>query len=280
MNDFFSEIVTELAGTGIESPRLEARRIFAFVQKKEEAEIYAGCAVTEAEKQKIKVLCDQRKKHCPLDKLLGKKGFYKNEFITGKDVLSPRPDTELLVEKALELLPSDSTEDILDLGTGSGCIVESILAERPYVQGVAVDISAAALEIAQRNAVNLQVDKRLRFINASWFDTDFLGHFAKSFRLIVSNPPYIPQAEIQSLEPEVREYDPIMALDGGKSGFDCYIRIAELIPELLADGGFILLEAGKGQAYQIAEIYKAAGLKLIQIAADLAGTDRCVILQK
>ena len=280
MTDFFSEIVAELAQAQIPCPRLEARELFAFVQHKNTSEIYAGCPVSSAEKEQISALVQKRLGHFPLDKIIGRKGFYKNEFICNEDVLSPRPETEIIVEQALSLLPPQASANILDLGTGSGCIIESILAENPQWSGTAVDASEKALQTARQNAASLQLENRLQFIKASWFDTDFLTHFPQKFEIIVTNPPYIPQDDIKNLEPEVKDHDPLLALSGGASGFDSYQKIAELAPFLLQDDGWILIEAGIGQAHKIADIFSARSLVLKEIAADLAGIERCVILQK
>ena len=277
---FFQEIVQKLATANIDSPLLETREIFAFALHKQPAEIYSGSEVGEAEKQQILKLVQQRLQHFPLDKIIGRKGFYKSEFITNESVLSPRPDTEILVEKALALLPPSSNAAVLDLGTGSGCIIESILQERPNLTGAAADISEHALQTARQNAKNLGVSQRLKFICADWFESGFLAHFPQKFAMIVTNPPYIPQDDIKNLEPEVKDHDPLLALSGGASGFDSYQKIAELAPFLLQDGGWILIEVGIGQARKIADIFSARGLVLKEIAADLAGIERCVILQK
>ncbi len=278
--DFFSEVIKQLSVLNVESPRLEAREIFAYVLQKDVSEIYSGCVVNNSEKQKIEEIVQKRKNYWPLDKIIGKKGFYKYDFVTNEYVLSPRPDTEILVEKALALLPKDSQTNMLDLGTGSGCIVESILGERPKMHGWAVDVSPQALDVAKKNAINLQVLNRLNFIQASWFDQNFLKNFAEPFQLIVSNPPYIPQKEISSLQEEVKKYDPLLALDGGESGYESYMKIAEWMPLLLDDNAYVLLEAGIGQAATIAKIFEQKNLNLIEIVPDLAGIDRCVILQK
>lgn len=277
---FFQEIVQKLATANIDSPLLEAREIFAFILHKQPAEIYSGSKADETEKQQILKLVQQRLQHFPLDKIIGRKGFYKSEFITNESVLSPRPDTEILVEKTLALLPPSSDTAVLDLGTGSGCIIESILQERPNLTGTAADISEQALQTARQNAENLGVSQRLKFIRADWFAADFLTHFPQKFAMIVTNPPYIPLDDIKNLEPEVKDHDPLPALSGGASGFDSYQKIAELAPFLLQDGGWILIEAGIGQARKIADIFSARGLALKEIAADLAGIERCVILQK
>lgn len=280
MVDFFSETVAKLAQAKISSPRLEAREIFAAVLQKDVSEIYSGCIVDLEQKQKIEALVDKRLRHCPLDKIIGKKGFYKYDFICTEDVLSPRPETEILVERALELLPEKQAFEILDLGTGSGCIIESILAERQQGHGTAVDVSDKALAVAKQNAETLKIVNRLNFINAGWFDADFLNNFTKKFDLIVTNPPYIPQDDIAFLEPEVKDYDPLLALNGGQSGYESYEKIAELTPLLLKDNGNILIEAGAGQARKIAELFENQGLSLQKIVPDLAGMERCVILQK
>lgn len=280
MVDFFSETVAKLAQAKISSPRLEAREIFAAVLQKDVSEIYSGCIVDLEQKQKIEALVDKRLRHCPLDKIIGKKGFYKYDFICTEDVLSPRPETEILVERALELLPEKQAFEILDLGTGSGCIIELILAERQQGQGTAVDVSDKALAVAKQNAETLKIVNRLNFINAGWFDADFLNNFTKKFDLIVTNPPYIPQDDIAFLEPEVKDYDPLLALNGGQSGYESYEKIAELTPLLLKDNGNILIEAGAGQARKIAELFENQGLSLQKIVPDLAGMERCVILQK
>lgn len=280
MSDFFTKIVNLLANAHISSPRLEAREIMAFALNKNRSEIYSGCVIDDRQKAVVLNLVKKRIAHYPLDKLIGRKGFYKNEFITNENVLSPRPETEILVEKTLELKPKNAPTNILDLGTGSGCIIESILAERSLWRGVAVDISADALDVARKNAQLLEVDNRLRFIQASWFDDDFFAKISESFDLIVSNPPYIPRSDINMLDDEVKLYDPNPALDGGESGFDSYERIARITPQMLKNGGYILLEAGIGQAKQIAEIFEKQGLQCLEIVPDLSGIERCVILQK
>lgn len=280
MSDFFTEIVNLLANAQISSPRLEAREIIAFVLNKNRTEIYSGSDIDDKQKEVVLNLVKKRIAHYPLDKLIGRKGFYKNEFITNESVLSPRPETELLVEKSLELKPENTPADILDLGTGSGCIIESILAERPLWRGVAVDVSAEALAVAQKNSQLLDLNNRLRFIRAGWFDTDFIAKISENFDIIVSNPPYIPHSDINKLDDEVKLHDPNLALDGGETGFDSYERIAKIAPQLLKNKGYILLEAGMGQAKQIAQLFENQGLRCLEIVSDLSGIERCVILQK
>lgn len=279
MNNLFLQAVQTLAEAQIENPRLETRLIFADVLHCSPSEIFQDISLTSPEIEKINDMLAQRLKHKPLDKILGHREFYKYDFIVNEDVLSPRPDTEILVEAALEILHNISNAKILDLGCGSGCIIETLLKEIPSASGCAVDISANALKIAQKNADNLAVNEHLRFINASWFADDFTAQIGDKFDVIVSNPPYIPSADIAVLDTEVKDYDPLLALDGGQSGFESYERIAQIAPELLHNDGYILLEAGYGQAKQIADIFIAQGFDLLKIVNDLSDIERCVVLR-
>jgi len=264
------EIIGELIKGKISSPRLEADIILKAV-----APDYPQ--MTSQEEQKAREYLHRRLAHEPLDKIIGQKEFYKFVFKVNQNVLSPRPDTEILVEKALELLPQNNPFRILDLGTGSGCILLSLLKEREQANGVGVDVSEKALEVAQENAENLGVKARTTFVNKSWQEKGFVTGL---FDMIVSNPPYIPSAEIKTLDEEVKTYDPKSALDGGKDGLKCYRDIAEIISPLLQDGGYILLEVGYNQARDVADIFTKKQLKLIEIAQDLSGIERCVILKK
>ena len=280
MADYFSQIIQKLAQAKIANPRLEARLLLAEVLRCNPIEIYTGIEVSADTIRKTEVLLEQRLKHKPLDKILGHREFYKYDFTVNEDVLSPRPDTEILAEAALEILQGIPEPKILDLGCGSGCIIETLLKETPQATGCAVDISEKALAVARQNADNLAIGERLRFVNVSWFNPNFTDIIGEKFDMIVSNPPYIPTAEIKGLEVEVKDYDPLLALDGGNSGYDSYEQIAQTAPELLKNGGYILLESGFGQAQKIADIFTAQGLKLLEIVNDLAGIERCVILQK
>ena len=270
----FNDVVRILAEGKIPSPRLEARILFEYL------EVDQFAPVDGAQEVRLRELLRKRLAHAPLDKILGKREFYKNTFAVSKDVLTPRQDTEVLVEAAIELIPKKIPQKILDLGTGSGCILLSVLGDCPKACGMAVDKSEAALAVARHNAEALGMSNRVTFMNASWLDADFEEHVGVGFDIIVSNPPYIPTSDILTLEPEVRQYDPILALDGGKDGFEHYQKIAELAPHLLKQGGYILLEAGQGQAQRIAEIFEHEGLHLSEIRPDLSGIERCVILKK
>jgi len=268
--DIKEEIIQALVSAHIPSPRLEANIIIKYA-----APDYPN--ITDNQKQAINSMLRRRCNHEPLDKIIGKKEFYKSVFKVNQNVLSPRPDTEILVERALNLIPSDTSYKILDLGTGSGCILLSLLKEKTLSLGVGVDVSKKALDIAKENAKLLGVSSRTEFINKSWNDVELK---AEEFDMIVSNPPYIESDEINCLDEEVKTYDPIVALDGGKDGLDCYREIADKAPKWLKKNGYILLEVGYNQAEQVKDIFKDSTLKFIDFAKDLSEIKRCIILKK
>ncbi len=280
MQPTFKRFIQNLSAAGIENPRLEARRLLSFALNLEDVDIFSSRRLSAEEVKKAEAFLQRRLEHEPLDKIIGRKPFYKAEFIVSDAVLSPRPDTEILVEAAVAFLRGKPAPRVLDLGTGSGCIILSILGDVPEAQGTAVDISAAALQIAAANAGALGLENRIELMNAGWFDENFADSFSAPFELIVSNPPYIPTAEIAGLEKEVRAHDPLTALDGGVDGLRDYRRLAEVVPPLLKAGGRLMLEVGEGQAATVAAIFGAAGLKPEEILPDLSGTERCVILKK
>lgn len=277
----YDNLIIRLAQAKIPSPRLEARLLLAYVLQTDSnnSKLQNAELTQEQQDELAEILIRRIEKHEPMDKILGHKEFYKYDFIISQDVLSPRPDTEILLEAALELITFEN-KSVLDLGTGSGCILLSLLKEHKTLQGVGVDISAQALKIAQTNARKLDIEKQVSWVNKSWFDDDFLNCFKTPFDVIVSNPPYIPEQDILELDDEVKKYDPYQALSGGKDGLDSYRRIAEVTPDLLTVGGYILLECGIGQAKEVSDIFSKQGLSLCKVIKDLQGIDRCIILKK
>lgn len=212
-----------------------------------------------------------RQSGMPVDKIIGLRGFYKHDFIINEDVLSPRPDTECLVEAAIEFAKQSKAKNILDLGLGSGCILLSILKDVPQLYGTGVDISKKALEVAQQNITALDLSDRTNLICGSWFDLNL----SEKFDIITSNPPYIKTSEIETLEVEVKNHDPLLALDGGENGLRDYIQIAKIAANLLSENGRIFLEVGYNQAQDVIEIFK--DYKHIQTIKDLGGMQRCVV---
>ncbi|MFS4437739.1 peptide chain release factor N(5)-glutamine methyltransferase [Paracoccaceae bacterium GXU_MW_L88] len=200
----------------------------------------------------------------PVSKILGKRLFFKHEFLTGPDVLDPRPETETLVLAALEAPFSRA----LDLGTGSGAIILSLLAERPDAAGVATDLSENALAMALRNAENLALTDRVTLLQGDWF-----APVTGRFDLIVSNPPYITETEMETLAPEVRRFDPHLALTTGGDGLASYRTLAAGLAAHLEPGGRAFFEIGLEQGESASAIFRRAGFA-VEILPDLDGRDR------
>lgn len=266
---------------GIETSKFELRLLAAFVLKTDfNSVIFDKRPLTEEQTAEFERLIEQRKNHCPVDKIIGQKGFYKYDFIVNESVLSPRADTELSVENAIALIKQKKLSKILEFGIGSGCIILSILADCPEIFGTGIDISAQALKIAKRNAEALNVSPRLKTIQASWFDTDIAEKTGIGFDMIISNPPYIPSGDIPGLEAEVRNFDPLLALDGGEDGLRDYRQIAKIAGEILKDDGYLIFEAGIKQADDIIGIAQNHGFAKVAVLKDLGGIERCIILKK
>jgi release factor glutamine methyltransferase len=210
--------------------------------------------------------------HEPISRILGVREFYGREFVVTPATLDPRPDTETLIALITESFMSPQGEiRFLDIGTGSGAIIITLLAELPTAHGVAVDISQNALHVAKKNALRNGVSGRMQFHQGSWFDG-----VTGQFELIVSNPPYIPHAEIATLETDVKNYDPHLALDGGGDGLFAYRALASGASDFLARDGLIVVEIGAGQANDVTEIFTSHNFKLHLQRADLGGNTRAL----
>lgn len=224
----------------------------------------------------ISEFIQRRKAGEPVAKILGKRGFWKRDFRVSSDVLDPRPDTETLIETVLRFYP-EQTEPyrILDIGTGSGCILLSLLGEYPNACGIGVDKSLSALKIAQENNGE-NTAHRVEFCQADFTDDDF-GNRLGAFDIIVSNPPYIPTNDIDTLEKSVKCYDPLIALDGGYDGLDAYRHIAQRVSALKKEGGLIFLEIGQGQENDVVQIMKRHQLTCREQVKDLGGIIRVLV---
>ena len=210
----------------------------------------------------------------PVARILGRREFWGLPFALAPATLEPRPDTETVVEAALGLVRgAGGAASILDLGTGSGCLLLALLSELPDAAGVGVDRSPAAAAAARRNARSLGLGDRARFVAGDWAEA-----ISGRFDLVVSNPPYIATEHIEALAPEVRRHDPALALDGGADGLDAYRAIVADLPRLLAPSGVAVLELGAGQRDAVAGLARAAGLVVIGSNPDLAGTPRALAL--
>lgn len=222
---------------------------------------------------RLAVMCARREAREPLSHILGNWGFWTLDLDITRDVLTPRPETERLVETALAELGTGPAT-ILDLGTGSGAIILSLLSERTEISGIGVDISENALKVAKANACVLNLDNRVQFIEGQWDAA--LNH--APFDLVVSNPPYIARAVIETLEPEVRRYEPMLALDGGVDGLDAYRALLPLMTAYLKPGGRFAFEIGADQGKAILALGEACDeLKDIHLVPDLGGRDRVLV---
>ncbi len=261
-----------LALPNIDNPRLEARLLLAHAMACT-AEDLLREPQAPAPTQRFRTLLDRRAAREPLAYILGHREFWSLDFAVSPATLIPRPDSETLVEAALAALPPGPRR-ILDLGTGTGCLLLAVLHERPDAFGVGVDRAPAAAALAAANAAALGIGARAAFLCGDW-DSALNGRFD----LVLSNPPYITTSAIADLMPEVAEHEPATCLDGGADGYDAYRRIVPTLPRLLDPGGIAVLEVGIGQADTVAAMGPDAGLAAT-IRCDLAGTARAIVLAR
>ncbi|HEX3883534.1 MAG TPA: peptide chain release factor N(5)-glutamine methyltransferase [Stellaceae bacterium] len=269
------EVRTSLAIAGFDEPRRRARRLAAAALAMSATEVFVHPErpIAEADAERVAALLRRVLAHEPLSRVLGVREFWGLEFGLSPDTLDPRPETETVVEAVLARLPERGREyRVLDLGTGSGCLLLALLSELPGAHGVGVDRALGAAVAARDNAVALGLAGRAGFVVGDW-----AAAICGRFDIIVSNPPYIATETIASLPPEVRDFDPRRALDGGVDGLDAYRRITLELPQLLRPGGLFVVEVGVGQERTVAALLAAEGLLLDGFAADLAGILRCVV---
>lgn len=263
---------------GVESSRLDAEVLLSRVLGKERIYLYVHFdqPLQQMELGRFREMIKQRVKRIPVAYILGEKEFMGMDFSVSPAVLIPRPDTEILVENVIERLKKLGNVHIVDIGTGSGAIAVSILANCLNVSGVAVDISSEALAVAKSNAVRHGVDMRLEFVKSDVYDSLSAGQFDA----IISNPPYIPDKDIAGLEPEVKR-EPYGALAGGKDGLDFYRRLIQEGIKFLKPNGFMAFEVGIYQAEDVADIGRQTGaFNHFEIIKDYGNIDRVVIMKK
>jgi release factor glutamine methyltransferase len=265
---------------GIETPELDARVLIAHALRSDHAglAVAAGRALNAAEWNAMTRFAERRLRREPVARIVGCKEFWSLRLQVDSTTLVPRPETETLVEAALGEIESvgDRTRPLrfADLGTGSGAILLALLSELPNASGVGTDTSFGALHLARHNARHLQLGR------ATFVVCDFGAALAGSFDLVVANPPYIASHELARLAPEVRDYDPPAALDGGSDGLDCYRAIAATIPPLLKPAGALVVELGAGQAAAVGALFSQAGLAPVCLRTDLAGTPRALVARR
>lgn len=265
---------------GIDSAAMDAKLLVSHAAGLDSSELIAqGLDIMEPDAYiALSELAARRLSGEPISQILGYRDFWKDRFTVTPDVLTPRPETEGIIEQALELCPSPPKR-ILDLGTGSGAIILSLLREFDKTRGVAVDISDKALAVSRGNAQNLNLAARCDFIRSDWFEN--VPQIAGGeFDLIVSNPPYITSDEMAELPKDVAEFEPHLALNGGDDGLGPYRIIARQAGEYLKPCGSLILEIGYLQGADVAELLTQAGLMDVEIHKDLAGHDRIVTARK
>lgn len=271
-----------LEKAGIEEAGLDAWLLLEYTIKKNRA-WYLAHQQEEAPDQVEKRYMERirrREKRIPLQHITGQAFFMGYEFFVNEKALIPRQDTEILVEEALKVLNTMESPGILDMCTGSGCILLSLLLEKKESWGVGADISQEALEVAEKNKERLGLADRGRFVESSLFLGEWFQKEAALFDVIVSNPPYIKTKDIESLMEEVRLHDPRLALDGGEDGLCFYQRITSGCLPFLKEGGWLMYEIGSSQGEAVARIMEKEGFGNIQIKKDLSGLDRVVIGSK
>ncbi|MGQ2989755.1 MAG: peptide chain release factor N(5)-glutamine methyltransferase [Brevundimonas sp.] len=258
----------------IDSPSIDARLLLEAATGATRMDILSDPyrVVTPEQQAQLDAYVERRLRREPVSRILGRKGFWKIMLNVTPDVLSPRPDTETLIDVAVLAHAKNEAFTVADLGTGSGAILLAILAERPAATGVGTDISFEAIAVARDNAAELELDNRATFLRTEWA-TGFADH---SFDLVVSNPPYIPTDDIAGLDPEVREHDPILALDGGPDGLQAYRDLAPEIARVLKPDGVFAVEIGWDQGPQVKALFEAQGFADVKIVKDLGDRDRVV----
>jgi release factor glutamine methyltransferase len=267
-------------GCGIDTPELDARILIGHALGLDQAALAAAgpLALSAAQEGAIAALAGRRMAREPVARIVGQKEFWSLPLSINAATLVPRPETETVVEAALAAIDAGGRRSqalrIADLGTGSGALLLALLAELPSASGVGTDLSLAALQMARGNA------RRLGLTRAEFVACDMTAALRGPFDLIVSNPPYISSADIAALDPEVRDFDPRLALDGGADGLDAYRTIADTAPPLLAPRGILAVELGAGQAEPVAALFASAGLATFPPRHDLNDMPRALVAAK
>jgi release factor glutamine methyltransferase len=262
----------------VESPTIDARLLLEAAGPVSRAEILSDPhRVLEPDAEaRLEDFVVRRERREPVSQILGRKGFWTLMLNVSPGVLTPRPETETILDVVLPAFPPERAFSVLDLGVGSGAILLSILAERPKAKGLGVDVSEDALAIARDNAAQLGLERRTALLRSDWT----AGLAEASFDLVVANPPYIPTADIETLEPEVRNHEPRLALDGGPDGLDAYRLLAPEILRVLRPAGMFAVEIGIGQAAEVTALFQAAGAEALVVHNDLATHPRVVAGRK
>ena len=258
-----------LTDAGVPDAALDAWYLLQMVCKIERSYYYVHGEedITQDAQKEYEIAVQKRAEHIPLQYIIGEQEFMGLRFKVNSNVLIPRQDTETLVEQVLKIVKPGMK--VLDLCTGSGCVLISVLKNAPELTGMGSDISKTALLVAKENA-------KLHEVDAEWVRSDLFDNITETFDVIMANPPYIPTGEILSLMPEVRDFEPENALDGGADGFDFYRKIAGQVKDYLNPGGYVYMEIGYDQGEAVSELMRNAGFTEVEVIKDLARNDRVV----
>lgn len=277
------DVAAILTAASIDSPQQDARLLLGAALGRDDAVLpHESISFGDMEKALLETLVARRIAREPVSRIRGWREFWSLRFALSSATLDPRPDSEIIVATAIAAAKSRSIVDpakqlkLLDLGTGSGCLLLACLSELPDAVGLGLDISEDALATARNNATALGLAEQSRFYQHSFMDE--MSQFG-SFDIILCNPPYIPVAEITALEPEVARYEPMRALDGGADGLDCWRGLMTVVPSCLAAGGCLVVEIGAGQEDDVIQLAEMANMTCVEMHKDLAGITRCLMFR-
>jgi release factor glutamine methyltransferase len=268
------EAIEQLDTAGIDNPAFDARLLIGHILGLDRAQIssQAGRVLTPEELARIRSFINRRNRREPVARILGVREFWSLNFTLNEATLEPRPDSETLIDVAMKEFKDRKNVSILDLGTGTGCLLLALLHELPDATGLGLDYTMEVVDQARRNAEDLNLADRATFRMSHWFDN--LQN--ERYNLIISNPPYIPSNDIPSLMPEVRNYDPMRALDGGADGLESYRLLIPQLHKYLKPEGVAIFEVGQGQATAVADLFRQNDFKSVSTHMDHGGVERCV----
>ncbi len=267
----------QLKVKNFKSPKLDSELLLAKTLDicREDVLLNLNNKIQQSDLRKFNYYLNLRNQYKPIAHIINSKFFWKYKFFVNKNVLIPRPETELVIEQSLSILPEKSKKNILEIGTGSGCIAISLFKERPNCRIVAIDKSTKAIKVAKKNAEIHQVGKKINFLN---IDVD--KYISNKYDIIISNPPYIKNCELLSLDKDVKLNEPKIALSGGFSGLEVFFKIINKCDRLLKNNGMLILEIGHKQGNNLKKYLKLKGFNQIKTYKDLSGKDRCLISTK
>jgi release factor glutamine methyltransferase len=277
INSVLLEAKKYLINNSIKSANIDSEILMCSVLKKSRDHLILNI-LDKMDDDKINIfneLIERRKKREPIAYILKKKDFWKSTFYVDKNVLIPRPDTEILIEEILYNYNKNEKLSVLDIGTGSGCIIISILKDRPNFRGTAIDVCRNALNVAKYNAKIHQLENRIKFYKSS-VDNFFKG----KYDLIISNPPYIDKFNLKYLGKDVIDFEPVLALEGGKEGLSVLDKVIKKSSSLLKKGGKLILEIGYNHRFKVKELLKKENYFVNKIIKDYGKNDRCIICTK